>query len=86
MAAHGGHDEGLAASGTHRIDDGARDDRDVGDTAAAPGDGDALPPLDVAGQIAGPQLGDDGTHHVVEGFGGEALAKAGHLWERHREP
>ena len=46
VAAHGRHDERLGAQALERVDNGLGDHVDVGDAAAAHGDGHALPGLD----------------------------------------
>src|SRR5262249_17798659 len=58
VAAHGGHEEGFGAEGLQVVGDGAEDEGDVGDAAAAGGERDGVAGLDAALQL---EVGEGGA-------------------------
>jgi hypothetical protein len=83
VAAHGGDEEGLGAQVAQAANDGAKGDGDVGDAAAAGGQGYRLTGADDAAKV---QRVQDVTHrcgHVLDLGPLEALAQAHHSGVSH---
>ncbi len=76
VAAHGGNDKRLRAELLQMIDDCLNDDRDVGDTTAAAGDGDRVAGSDLLLELEACELARDLARHVVDTGPLERLANA----------
>ena len=57
MAAHGGEDKGICAALLYKVNNGADNDGNVGDAAAAAGDGDGHAGTDLLADVFPLQLG-----------------------------
>ena len=76
VAAHGRHDERLGAQALEVFDDRPDDRGDIGDAAAAGGDGHALARPDLLAQLQPRKLPVDLARHVLDAGGVERLAEA----------
>ena len=78
VAAHCGNEERLSAKVAEETDGAFEDDGDVGDAAAAGGQGDRLARLDALAEVEFCQSGTDGGGNVVETRAGERLSNTEH--------
>ena len=76
VAAHGGHDERFCPEALQMFDNRPGDRGDIGDAAAAGGNGHALARPDFLAQVEPRKLGMDLARHVFDAGGVESLAEA----------
>ena len=80
VAAHRRHDERLCAQALEVFDNRPDDRGDIGDAAAAGGNGHALARPDFLAQVQPRKLPVDLAGHVLDAGGVERLAEAERLW------